>query len=33
MKHDLTLSGAAARLALAGALSALLWFGLWLVVG
>ena len=33
MMRDLLLSGAAVRLALAVALSGLLWLGLWLVVG
>lgn len=33
MRHDLMLSGAARRLVLAGAVSGLLWLGLWLVTG
>jgi hypothetical protein len=33
MSRDLLLSGAVARLALAVALSGLLWLGLWVVVG
>jgi hypothetical protein len=33
MRRDLLLSGAAARLALALAVSGMLWLGLWLVVG
>jgi hypothetical protein len=33
MNRDLLLSGIAGRLALALGLSALLWLGLWLVVG